>query len=214
MMAWPTFRNAITCLTLVLAGTCQAQVNKQRGATVGGLIGAAVGGLIGENNGEAGAGAAIGGVVGAVTGGVLGDATDKEQAMYQQRQYYQQQAEWSQQQSAVSIQDVTAMVRSGLSEQVIINQIQMRGVQRTLQVPDIIAMHQQGVPEQIITAMQRSAVGPPQPRATVAPTPIVTPSPVIVEEHYFVPHYPPPRYHYRVVPRHHYHSGFHLQFGL
>ena len=50
-------------LTLMQGSTCQAQANKQRGATVGGLIGAAVGGLIGDNNGEAGAGAAIGGVV-------------------------------------------------------------------------------------------------------------------------------------------------------
>ncbi|MCP4889941.1 MAG: hypothetical protein GY904_25460 [Planctomycetaceae bacterium] len=199
----------------IQASTCQAQANKQRGATVGGLIGAAVGGLIGDNNGEAGAGAAIGGVVGAVTGGVLGDATDKEQQAYQQRRFYQQQqAGMVRQQSAVSVNDVAAMARSGLSDQVIINQIQIRGVQKSLQVPDIISLHQQGVPENVITVMQRTPVGSPTSQPVRAQPRVTQPiAPVIVEEHYFVPHYPPPPYRYRVTPRHHYHHGFHFRFG-
>ena len=193
---------------------CQAQANKQRGATVGGIIGAAVGGLIGDNNGEAGAGAAIGGVVGAVTGGVLGDATDKEQKAYRQQRFYQQQGSMVRQHSAVSVNDVAAMARSGLSDQVLINQIQIRGVQKSLQVPDIIWLHQQGVPENVITVMQRTPVGAPTSQAVRAQPRVTQPiAPVIVEEHYFVPHYPLPPYRYRVTPRHHYHHGFHLRFG-
>ena len=143
------------------------------------------------------------------------NAADKEAAMIRQQRIYEQQALQHQQfaatQSAVSIADVVNMTRSGLSDSVIINQINQRGVQQTLQVSDIISLHQQGVGEQVITAMQRAPTGVQRVARPVAPVqqPIVTPPPVIVEEHYFVPHYPPPRYHYR---RHHHHHGIHIRF--
>ena len=140
----------------------------------GGIAGAVAGGLIGDNNGEAGAGAAIGGVVGAVTGGLLGNAADKEAALIQQERMYQQQELQQQQfavtQSAVSPTDVINMTRSGLSDSVIINQINQRGVQQTLQVPDIISLHQQGVHELVITAMQQAPTG--VQRVARAPQPV------------------------------------------
>lgn len=182
-----------------------SRVNQQRGATLGGLAGAVAGGLIGDNNGEAGAGAAIGGVIGAVTGGILGNATDKEAAYNNQQRVYARQQQAVVAQSSVSISDVVSMSRSGLSENVIINQIQSRGVTAQPQVSDIIAMHQQGVNERVITAMQQANVG----QVQVASAPqyaraqeyapvqrVVTPSPVIIEEHVVVPYYPPRRVHY------------------
>lgn len=204
---------ALVLLTLVPRAAV-AQANTQRGATLGGLAGAVAGGLIGDHNGEAGAGAAIGGLIGAVTGGVLGNAADRDQAAYQQQQYYlQQQQQTIAVQASVSVADVISMSRSGLSDSVIINQIQQRGVQQTLQVPDIISLHQQGVRETVITAMQQASVG--GARSAAAPPVvrerIVAPAPVIVEEHYLVPHYGPPRFHYyRGVPVRR--QGFHLQF--
>lgn len=206
---------ATACLVPLAAS---AQVQQQRGATLGGLTGAVAGALIGDKNGEAGAGAAIGGVVGAVTGGLLGNAADKEAALIQQERMYQQQELQQQQfavtQSAVSPTDVINMTRSGLSDSVIINQINQRGVQQTLQVPDIISLHQQGVHELVITAMQQAPTG--AQRVARAPTPIaqrvIAPAPVIVEEHYLIPHYAPPRYHYRRPPIHHHHHGFHIRF--
>lgn len=190
----------------------RAQAQTQRGATLGGLAGAVAGGLIGDHNGEAGAGAAIGGVVGAVAGGLLGNANEKEQVYQQQRQiYYQQQQQITHTQSAVSLNDVISMSRSGLSDSVIINQINQRGVQTTLQVPDIIALHQQGVRESVITAMQHAPTG--VQRVARAPQPVVqriiTPAPVIVHESYVVPHYAPPRRYHR--PSHH-HTGVHFRF--
>ena len=182
---------------------------------MGGLAGAVVGGLIADKNNEAGAGAAIGGVVGAVTGGLLGNAADKQQALDRQRYYYNQQQIQQQQiaatQAAVSPADVVTMTRSGLSEAVIINQIQQRGIQRKLQVPDIISLHEQGVSENVITAMQSAATGVQQDARARAPAVrherIVTPAPVIVERHYIRPYYPPPRHRH-----HHYHHGFHYRF--
>ena len=192
-----------------------AQANQQRGATLGGLAGAIAGGIIGENNDEAGAGAAIGGVVGAVAGGLLGNAKDKEAEMQRRRAAYynaQQQQYAAQQQAAVlqtavTLQDVISMTRSGLSDQVIINQVRQRGFVGTIAVSDIIALHQQGVSENVITALQ--SAGPPQARAAAPPAPqqpmvveqhIHRPAPVIIEEH-VVPHYRP---HYRPARRHGY----------
>ncbi|TWT52739.1 hypothetical protein Pla22_03650 [Rubripirellula amarantea] len=189
-------------------------VNQTRGATLGGLAGAVAGGLIGDNNGEAGAGAAIGGVIGAVTGGILGNAADKEAAYNQQRQIYaQQQQQAVVAQSSVSLNDVVSMSRSGLSENVIINQIQSRGVIAEPQVSDIIAMHQQGVSERVISAMQTAAVGRTQVARASQYTPpqqIVIPAPVIVEERIVVPYYPPQRVYYH----HHHHRPAHPRGGV
>lgn len=203
---------ALVCLapTIADAQVYSPRPNTQRGATLGGLAGAVAGGLIGDNNGEAGAGAAIGGVVGAVTGGLLGNAADKEAAYHQQQQLYYQHQQVAQTQTAVSPTDAISMSRSGLGDAVIINQINQRGVQRTLQVPDIISLHQQGVSEAVITAMQQAPTG--AQRVARAPSPVVRPSPVIVEEHYVVPHYAPPRIYYHRPPARHHHHGIHFRF--
>ncbi len=211
-------------LSLVLIAICTprdalAQANQQRGATFGGIAGAIAGGLIGDHNDEAGAGAAIGGVVGAVAGGILGNAADKEAALEQQRAaYYQSQQQQyaaqqraAVQQSAVTLQDVVSMSRSGLSDQVIINQVRQRGYLGKLVVADIIALHQQGVSENVITALQ--TVGPPHAPAPVTvarPTPTVVeqriyrPAPIIIEQH-TLPHYPPPHYRHGRRPMFYYH---------
>lgn len=189
-----------------------AQYNKQRGATWGGLAGAAAGAIIGDNSGEAGAGAVIGGVVGAMAGGLLGNAADKEAQLSQQRAAYyrSQQQQYARQQqtvalqSAVTLQDVIAMTRSGLSDQVVVNQIRQRGYLGKIAVPDIIALHEAGVSENVITTLQ--TVGPPrqQPVTVARPAPVVVqeiyrPAPIIVERH-VSPHYAPS--HYWHAPRH------------
>lgn len=213
-----TFRFVLFGMLGLVAAVANAQVQTQRGATLGGLAGAVAGGLIGDHNNEAGAGAAIGGVVGAVAGGFLGNAADKQAAIDHQRQLQLQQ-QWQQQQqvrllSSVSVDDVVAMSQSGLSDKVIINQINQRGVKRAIQVADIISLHDQGVSEPVITALQQA----PTSTQRVARVPqttrtIVTPAPVIVEEHYVLPHYPPPRYrYYRRPHHHHHHHGVRIRF--
>lgn len=202
-------------LALVLfCGTASAQTGRQRGATLGGLAGAIAGGIIGDNNDEAGAGAAIGGVVGAVAGGLLGDAADKERVIAQQRnayyraqqQRYAQQQQTIARQSAVTMHDVVNMTRSGLSDQIILNQVRQRGYVGTMTVSDIIALHQQGVSESVITSLQtiprqgqQVSVARPVPQTpfarpqTVIEHHYVPRPPVIVEQH-VLPSYPVPRY--------------------
>ncbi|MEL6104736.1 MAG: glycine zipper domain-containing protein [Planctomycetota bacterium] len=208
-------RNVAFGLALVLiCGTASAQTGRQRGATWGGLAGAIAGGIIGDNSDEAGAGAAIGGVVGAVAGGILGDAADKERVIAQQRHaYYRaQQQRYAQQQqtivrqSAVTMQDVVNMTRSGLSDQVILNQVRQRGYLGTLSVSDIISLHQQGVSESVITSLQtiprrgqQVTVGRPVPQAPIArPQTVIehhySPRPPVIVEQHVLPSYPVPRY--------------------
>ncbi|MCD0462859.1 glycine zipper domain-containing protein [Roseiconus lacunae] len=203
---------------VLAAGICLAslpsafgQANQQRGVALGGIAGAIAGGIIGDHNDEAGAGAAIGGVVGAVAGGILGNASDKEADLARQRAAYyhahQQQAAAQQQaivmQSAVTLQDVISMSRSGLSDQVIINQVRQRGFVGKVAVNDIIALHQQGVSENVITQLQAAGSNPaPVQLAQPAPqTPVVIerhytrPAPVIIEER-VLRHYPRPHYYH------------------
>jgi len=198
---------ALCCVGIATTASDAFAQRAQRGAVLGGLGGAVVGGLIGDHNDKAGAGAAIGGALGIVGGAVLGNARDKEinaqrqqqQYYYQQRSYAQQQRQYVQTQAAVSINDVITMSRSGLSDSVVMNQIQTRGVQQQLQVSDIIAMHQQGVSDIVISTMQGARVGGgavySQPQSI-----IVQQGPVYVEERVIVPSYQP-------APVYHVHSG-------
>ena len=190
---------------------------------MGGIAGAVAGAAIGDHNGETGAGAAIGGIIGAFAGGLLGNAEDKQQAYQSQRQYQQTQRQrYEYQQTAVSSQDVIAMTRNGLSEQVIINQIQQRGIQTQPQVADIIALHQQGVSENIITAMQKAQHRPIARNNFAAPavsnpTPPTWHGPAITPTHgyHVVPHYPRPRCYYPEPIYHHHHgysSRIHIRF--
>ena len=205
-----TLLTSVTVIALIVPSVNEAgaQTGTQRGATLGGLAGAVTGGIIGDHNDEAGAGAAIGGALGAVAGGLLGNAADRDAAAARQRYYHRQQQRTQQRsvprQGCVSLADVASMSRSGLSDAVIINQIQQRGTARTLEVADIITLHQQGVSETVITAMQQAPVGPVARSAPPArePTHVVTPAPVIIHERPVVPYYHPRFYrHRRFRPR-------------
>ncbi|TWU10425.1 glycine zipper domain-containing protein [Allorhodopirellula heiligendammensis] len=209
----------LTCLACGPATQVQAQNNTQRGATLGGLTGAIAGAIIGENSDKAGAGAAIGGAVGIVAGGLLGNANDKDVA-YRNQQYAQQRQYQVQQQmtattyapqqvptGAVSYSDVIAMSRSGVSQNVILNQISTRGVQRQPAVSDIISLHEQGVSETVISAMQQAPLGSQiaganaVPTTTIVETPVyVTPPPQPIHVHHR--HYGPV---YRARPRYYGH---------
>ena len=230
-LTFPIFSRRISKLLLFVAAIfpcavfrkAAAQGNTQRGATLGGIAGAVAGAAIGGNNGETGAGTAIGGIIGAVAGGLLGNAEDKQQAYQSQRQYQQSQRQLQEYQStAVSSEDVIAMTRHGLSEQIIINQIQQRGVETQPQVADIIALHQQGVSENIITVMQQ-AQHRPNTRSNVTANAARNPSPqiwhgsAIAPTHRYpvIPYYPPPRCYYYpdlIYPHHGYSSRIHIRF--
>ena len=59
---------------------------------------------------------------------------------------------------AVSADDVIKMVKSGLSESMIIQYITDNGVKQHLNVSDLIRLHEQGVSEPVLSSMQKAEV--------------------------------------------------------
>src|SRR5437868_5958700 len=127
---------------------CRSPYYADQGALAGGLGGAGLGALIGSASGHAGAGAAIGAAAGALTGGAVGGALDDIDA----RNRAQIAATMGRQvgPGAVSINDVVAMTRSGVDEQLIANHVANNGVQRPLVANDIIYLQQSGVSPRVI----------------------------------------------------------------
>lgn len=189
-------------LLSIVVPPCYGQTHTQDGAILGGLAGAIAGGIIGHQNDETPEGALIGGALGAITGGVLGNSKDQQIA---RQRYYQHQA-WQQRlRVAVSPNDVVNMTRRGVSEQLIINQIQSNGVTQRLGTRDIISLHEQGVSENVIVAMQnvRIRVSPPVYQRA--------PKVVVQKEYHVVPTPRVPHRHYRVY-HHHPYYGFHYPY--
>jgi len=183
-------------LGLVVAVTtagCQSPYHTDRGALFGGLLGAGTGAIIGDAVGNAGAGTAIGAGVGALTGAALGSGLDeieaKNRAMISQQLGRQVAAE------AVTLDDVVAMTKAGVDDELIVNHIGVHGAAATLRPADLIFLQQQGVSTRVIKALQTPPQRPAQP--AVASLPPSTP--VIVEEH----HYGPPVWGPHYYPRHH-----------
>lgn len=180
---------AAVLLTLVSAPIVSAQTNSQRDAVIGGVAGSIIGGIVGNQNDETPEGIAIGGVAGAIAGHVIGKTKDRnleEQYYYQQQaaqaaqqQQYQQAVQF---QKAISIQDAIALSNSGVSPQLIINQIHSNGVQQEIGVSEILTLHQNGVSELIINEMQQASIGAPVSPTVIAPQPavVVSPTPVVV----------------------------------
>ena len=180
----------LTLACCAMSAGCRSPYYGDRGALVGGLTGAAVGGAIGNDSGNALPGAIIGSAVGAITGGAIGDSIDADLA--QSRAEIE--ARMGRQMSgAVTTEDVVAMSRAGLSENVIATHIRANGVAQVPQVNDLIYLRSQGVGDYVIQAMQQ---GPPPVAAAVYGPPVPA-GPVIVEHHYS-PWYcrPAPCFHY------------------
>lgn len=188
---------AVTLLALGLAAGCASPYHADRGALFGGLLGAGTGAVVGDALGNAGAGAAIGAGVGALSGAAIGSQIDEVEA--QNRALIEAKMGRQVAAGAVTIDDVLAMTRANVDEELIVTHIRAHGLARPLQTNDLIFLQQQGVSTRVIKAMQE----PPPVQAQQAPVVIreQAPTPVIVEEyHYGYPRYPRPYYY---PPRHH-----------
>ena len=178
------FRSTSFILTVIagLAATgCHSPYYADQGALAGGLGGAGLGAIIGSATGHTGAGAAIGAAAGALTGGAVGGALDDIDA----KNRAQIAAATRRPPSAVSVNDVIAMSRSGVNEQLIVNQLASNGLQRPLQANDVIYMQQNGVSPHVISVVQQTRVataGPPG--AVVVPA---GPPAVVVADPYYGP---------------------------
>jgi hypothetical protein len=172
---------------------CHSPYYADQGALAGGLGGAGLGAIIGSATGHAGAGAAIGAAAGALTGGAVGGALDDIDA----KNRAQIAAATRHPPSAVSVNDVIAMSRSGVDEQLIVNQLASNGLQRPVQANDVIYMQQNGVSPHVISVAQQTRVAAPgPPGAVVVPA---GPPAVVVADPYYGPGYYRPYYGPRVA---------------
>lgn len=214
-------RKFLVGMTIVLvaqsAAVAQQPQGTRNGAVIGGVSGAVIGGIIGKQNDEIPEGALIGGAVGAVAGGLLGHGYDQRQRAYQQPTYsqphyhHQHPSNYNTYRTVptrttvvnspgVTVADVLAMTRSGVSESVMINHIYTKGLQRRIDTNEIISLSQQGVPENVINAMQqaplRNSFNGSTTIAGGQQTTIMTPpgGTVIVQEQYGTPTYTAPTY--------------------
>ncbi|MBM3198034.1 MAG: hypothetical protein FJZ58_02105 [Chlamydiae bacterium] len=130
----------------VILSSCETKT--QTGALTGAGVGALAGGLIGGNA----VGAVIGGAVGAAGGALIGAALDA-----QDRDKLQQNAPSTLNKidnvQQLGIQDVEAMASNGLSDEVIIAQIQNTHSTFQLTSEQIIELKNAGVSQHVIEYM-------------------------------------------------------------
>ncbi|MEX1039788.1 MAG: glycine zipper domain-containing protein [Pirellulaceae bacterium] len=192
---------AICALSLGLSG-CRSPYHQDQLAMVGAGTGAIAGAAIGNASGGSSlGGAALGGIVGAVAGSAVGQGMDeteaRNRALIEDRLGRQVQGQ-------TTYDDVVAMTRAGLGDQVIITHIRYHGMAQSPTAQDLIYLKNGGVSDPVLAVMQN-----PPPVQQVASAP---PRHVIVEEHHYGPgpwgpyYYGPPRRYYR-HPRHHHHRS-------
>ena len=174
-----------SCLLLLCAvglTGCQTMgTNTREGAGIGAASGAVIGAALGEQNGNALPGAAIGATIGALTGGTIGNSIDQDVRARNEHAAYMQR-------TAITIPDVVQMSQSGLSDRVIINQVQTNGFPRKLMSEDLIFLKRNGVSDAVISALQNS-------NSLRSPAPFVyRERPVIVHEYWGRPGCNPPYY--------------------
>jgi hypothetical protein len=176
----------------ILSGCC-SPYHSDQGALTGGLLGAGTGAIVGHAMGNTAAGAVVGAGVGAVSGAAIGNSMDEAEA--RNRAMIAQQLGRQIDPGAVTVNDVIAMTRASVNEDLIINQIHAHGMATPLQTAELINLPQQGVSSRVIAAMQES---PPRVQQPVVVQP--APQPVYVEEY---PGYWGPRVY--VGPRYYHH---------
>lgn len=157
---------------------CRSPYYADQGAALGGLAGGLTGAALGDAHGAALGGAAVGTAVGALAGAAIGDSMDAEVA---RRQALIEAKTGRRMAGTATTADVTAMVTSGLSDDVIITHVRTHGVAAPLTTTEIIRLHESGVSEKVINAMQEVSAT----QASLPPVAYATP--VVIEQPYMAP---------------------------
>ena len=184
-------RKQITFGLLMVAfftGGCQTpEGNPDRtatGALTGAAIGAGTGAIIGNASGHhAGEGALIGGAIGALTGGIIGNAMDQQQREILSHQNPET-LQRIEQGYPLGMADVKALVRAGVSDEVIRSQICNSHTVYRLTTAEIIDLKDSGVSQRLIDFMinTRGAPCPPLSPPPLAPVPPAPPSGIVVPQ--------------------------------
>jgi uncharacterized protein YcfJ len=127
------------------------QNNTGSGALIGGAMGALTGAAIGGRH-NGGPDALFGAAAGALAGGLVGNSMDREQEARFKAQPSQTYTTVTQNQP-VSLADVKALAKAGVSEDVIISQIQNSRTVYHLIAADIVDLRDSGVTDKVVNYM-------------------------------------------------------------
>jgi len=148
---------AVAASAVVLTGCVDPngqQNNTGTGALIGGALGAITGAAIGGPR-HGGEGALIGAAAGLVAGGAIGNSMDQQQQAELRAQAPQSYVRVVQGQP-LSTADVKALAKAGVSDDVIIAQIQGSHTAFHLSAADIIDLHNSGVSDRVVNFMQNT----------------------------------------------------------
>ena len=150
-------RIMLLAAALLLAVGCETPEGRPdrtaTGALTGGAIGAGTGAIIGNYAGHNTAeGAAIGGAVGLLAGGIIGNALDQQQRETLARQSPQTMQRVEQGQP-LGLEDIKALAKAGVSDEVILSQIRNSRVVYRLTTAEIIDLKDSGVSNRVIDFM-------------------------------------------------------------
>ncbi|MFO0876950.1 MAG: glycine zipper domain-containing protein [Gemmataceae bacterium] len=137
------------CVWTLIAAGCS---HTEQGVVGGGAFGALLGALIGGPR-HAGAGAAIGAVTGMAAGGAMGASEDR-------RERREAAAIAAMRQPPLSTEEVIRLTATGVSDDVIVNQIRASGSVYHLSADDLVRLTSSGVREPVIREMQATASRP------------------------------------------------------
>jgi len=156
-MKLPTVSLIVAASVVVWTGCVNpdgTQNNTGTGALIGGAFGALAGAALGGRHG--GEGALIGAAAGVFTGALIGNAMDQDQRERLQAQAPDTYVRVTQQQ-ALTVADVKALAKAGLSDDVIIGQINTTHTGFQLSASDIIDLRNAGVSDKVINYMVNTA---------------------------------------------------------
>jgi len=141
-------------LAVFLSG-CVNPDGSQNNTGTGALVGAGAGAFLGAIAGgprNGGAGALIGAAAGALAGGLIGNSADREQEARLKAQAPQT-YDRAMQGTPLSLADVKALAKAGISEDVMINQIKNSHTVFHLTSADIIDLRDAGVSDKVVNYM-------------------------------------------------------------
>ena len=122
------------------------------GALAGGAIGAGTGAIIGSATRHAGEGALIGGAIGALSGALIGNSAEEAQRE-RIREENPQTLNRIDQGQPLTLADIKALSKAGVSEEVILSQIRNSRTVYRLAANEIIELHDAGVSNRVIDFM-------------------------------------------------------------
>jgi len=184
-MKWHPLILAVAAVSMLVTG-CETPEGTTNNTGTGALVGGAVGAMTGAAMAgphDSGEGALIGAAAGVIAGSLIGHQMDQEQQARLRAQAPQTYARIEQGQP-MSIADIKAMARAGVSDDVIISQIITSHTIFRLSAADIIDLHNSGVSDRVVNYMLNTpstatpASSPPT--ASVAGGPPPPPSETVV----------------------------------